>query len=110
MQSVILAGGMGKRLTPITQYIQKCMLPVGKGEKPVLEFIIKLMRHHKIHDITLLAGYRSNQIINYFNNGERFGVNINYVLDKKSNAGTASARRGAVMREAGPRRRRRHRR
>ena len=91
MQGLILAGGKGKRLSPLTQYIQKCMLPIGTDEKPVLEYIIKLMKHYNIPGITILASYRSNQIINYFNHGERFEVNINYVLDKKPDVGTGGA-------------------
>ena len=82
---------MGTRFRPLTDYLQKCMIPIGEQEKPILEYIIKLYKHHNIQDLVLLVGYRYLQIRNYFNNGERFGVNLSYVQDKPGWKGSANA-------------------
>ena len=76
IKGVVLAGGQGTRFRPLTYYIQKCMIPVGKKEKPVLDYIIRLFSHHNIPNIVLLVGYKHQQIQNYFNDGRRFGVKL----------------------------------
>ncbi len=89
VEGVILAGGKGLRLRPLTYYFQKCMIPVGSSQKPLLEYVIRLMRYHGIKDILVLVGYKREQIINYFGDGSRFGVNIKYVIDRPGYEGTA---------------------
>jgi mannose-1-phosphate guanylyltransferase len=91
IRGVILAGGKGTRFRPLTYYIQKCMIPVGKDEKPVLDYIIHLFAHHEIRDLVLLVGYKHQQIQNYFNDGGRFGVKLHYVLDEPGYKGSAGA-------------------
>ena len=91
VKGIVLAGGMGTRFRPITNYLQKCMIPIGDKEKPILEYIIRLYRYHEIKDLVLLVGYRYLQIENYFNQGERFNVNISYVQDKVGWKGSANA-------------------
>lgn len=86
-----MAGGMGTRFKPLSNYLQKCMIPIGDHEKPILEYIIRLYRHHEINDMVLLVGYRYLQIENYFDGGERFGVNLEYVQDKPGWKGSANA-------------------
>lgn len=91
IKGIIMAGGMGTRFKPLTNYLQKCMIPIGDKEKPILEYIIRLYKHHAIKDIVLLVGYRYLQIENYFNQGERFGVNLSYIEDKPGWKGSANA-------------------
>jgi mannose-1-phosphate guanylyltransferase len=91
VKGIVLAGGMGTRFRPLTNYFQKCMIPIGDKEKPILEYIIRLFRYHNIEDLVLLVGYRYLQIENYFDNGERFGVKLNYVEDKPGWRGSANA-------------------
>ncbi len=91
IRGVILAGGQGTRFRPLTYYIQKCMIPVGEDEKPVLEYIVRLFAHHDINDLVLLVGYKHQQIQNYFNDGGRFGVKLHYVLDEPGSKGSAGA-------------------
>lgn len=91
VKGIIMAGGEGKRFRPLTYYLQKCMIPIGTQQKPILEYIVRLFRHHNITNITVLSGYKSQQIESYFNNGHRFGVKIQYVLDKPNFKGSASA-------------------
>ena len=91
VKGIILCGGKGTRLRPLTYYIQKTMVPVGVKQKPLLEYVVQLFRFHGINDLVLLVNYKSEQIINYFDNGSRFGVNISYVEDDPSSKGTAGA-------------------
>jgi mannose-1-phosphate guanylyltransferase len=67
------------------------MIPIGEKQKPVLEYIIRLLAFNEIKDIVLLVGYKYNQISNYFSSGNRFGVNIEYILDKPGLTGSANA-------------------
>jgi mannose-1-phosphate guanylyltransferase len=90
-RGIILAGGEGKRLRPLSYYFQKCMIPLGNQQKPLLEYIVRLMRYYNIEDIALLVGYKHEQIVNYFNSGQRFGVSITYVPDEPSLKGTGGA-------------------
>lgn len=91
IKGVILAGGQGKRLRPLSYYFQKCMIPVGHIQKPLLEYIIRLFKYHSITDVSLLVGYKHEQIINYFNSGDRFGVKITYVLDNDEFTGSGGS-------------------
>ena len=89
--AAVLCGGVGSRLRPLTYYFQKAMIPIGSKQKPLLEYIVLLLRKHDVRDIVLLAGYKYRQILNYFGGGERFGVRINYVLDREDLKGTGWA-------------------
>lgn len=91
VKAAILAGGLGKRLRPLTYYFQKVMIPIGSKQKPLLEYVVKLLKYHGIRDIVMLVGYKHEQIVNYFEDGARFGVNIEYVVDKPGYAGTGGA-------------------
>ncbi len=97
VKGVILCGGEGKRLRPLTYYFQKTMIPIGVSQKPLLEYIVKLMRHHNIRDIVLLVGYKYEQITNYFGDGSRFNVRLTYVLDDPDMKGTGGALLNAYL-------------
>lgn len=87
----MLCGGEGVRLRPLTYYFQKGMIPIGSGQKPLLEYIIRLLRLHGITDVCLLVGYKAEQIHNYFDEGSRFGVKFTYVYDRQGFGGTGGA-------------------
>ncbi|MBS7625019.1 nucleotidyltransferase family protein [Candidatus Bathyarchaeota archaeon] len=91
VKGVVLCGGPGKRLRPITYYFQKAMIPVGKMQKPLLEYIVRLLRFYNVRDLVFLVDYKAEQIINYFDNGSRFDVNISYVYDDPLLKGTAGS-------------------
>jgi NDP-sugar pyrophosphorylase family protein len=74
---MILAGGMGTRLRPLTFSIPKPLLPVG--EKPVLEIIIGQLRQAGFGEIVLATGYQAELIRAFCGDGARFGVRIDYV-------------------------------
>ncbi|MBW6451407.1 MAG: nucleotidyltransferase family protein [DPANN group archaeon] len=79
MKAVILAGGKGKRLRPLTYAIPKPLLPIN--ERPILEHIILYLKKYDITDITISLGYLGYQIKNYFDDGSDLGVNIKYITE-----------------------------
>ena len=81
MKAVILAGGLGTRLQPYTTFIPKPMLPLG--EKPLLEHLIAWLRKNGIKQIVLCVSYLKKTIEDYFEDGSRFGVNIEYAVASK---------------------------
>lgn len=99
MMAVVLAGGEGIRLRPLTYSIPKPLIPVG--EKPILEEIISRLRRFGFEDIVLAVGYRWELIETYFRDGEAFGVRIQYVRESQP-LGTAGAL-AIVRRQFAPR-------
>jgi len=97
---VILAGGEGRRLRPLTYYFQKCMIPIGSRQKPLLEHIILLLRRYGVVNVKLLVGYKHEQIVNYFNDGKRFGVKLEYILDDPALGGSGGALLNAAEKRA----------
>lgn len=79
MQAVILAGGKGTRLYPLTSRTPKPM--VNLFNKPVLEHTIELLKSHGIRDIIITLAYKADQIIDHFGGGSKWGVNIQYSLE-----------------------------
>jgi len=88
---VVFAGGEGRRLMPLTYYMQKCMIPVGSLQKPLLEYILHLLKRHGIVETRLLVGYKREQIVNYFGDGGRFGIGIEYFVDNPELGGSGGA-------------------
>lgn len=86
---VILAGGLGTRLRPLTERLPKCMLSVDG--KPFLEHQLALFRRHGIRDIVLCVGYLGEAILRYFGDGHRFGVHLRYSWEEDELLGTAGA-------------------
>jgi mannose-1-phosphate guanylyltransferase/phosphomannomutase len=81
MKAIVLCGGRGTRLRPYTYSMPKPMLPLGK--KPILEFIINNMRNHGFKEIYLTVGYLKETIMQYFEDGSKFGVKIRYFIEDK---------------------------
>jgi mannose-1-phosphate guanylyltransferase len=67
------------------------MIPIGLKQKPLLEYVVRLLRFHKVKDVAFLVNYKGEQIRNYFDDGSRFGVRISYVYDDPSLKGTGGA-------------------
>jgi len=78
VKAVILAGGLGTRLQPYTTFLPKAMLPLG--EKPLLEHLIEWIKKNNIDSIVLCVSYLRKTIENYFEDGSRFGVKIEYAI------------------------------
>ena len=81
MKAVILAGGLGTRLRPLTIKTPKPMLPLGK--KPILEHIIEWNKKNGVKSFVLCVSYLRERIEDYFGDGEKFGVNIEYAISNK---------------------------
>lgn len=86
--ALIMAGGLGTRLHPLTQEMPKPMLKVGA--KPIIETIIEQLRSYGYKNIVLCLNYKADIIKSYFQDGANFGVNIKYVSERKR-LGTAGA-------------------
>ncbi len=93
MQAVILAGGLGTRLKPITETIPKPMVPVAGV--PYLVHQLRLLAKQGVGDIVLLTGYLGEQIEDYFGDGSSLGLKIRYSQEKQP-LGTAGALRLAA--------------
>lgn len=88
MQAVVMAGGFGTRLRPVTANIPKPMTPLLN--KPIIEHIIELLKKHDIKDLILILYHQAEIIRDYFKDGKKFGVKIQYVKPD-ADYGTAGA-------------------
>ncbi|MEZ4688866.1 MAG: nucleotidyltransferase family protein [Ignavibacteria bacterium] len=88
MQAVIMAGGFGTRLRPLTNNIPKPMVPIVN--KPILEHIINLLKTHSIKDYVVLLYFMPDKIRDYLGDGRKFGVKIKYIVPGED-FGTAGA-------------------
>ena len=79
MKTVILAGGKGVRMRPLTYTIPKPLLPVG--EKPIIEEIIERLRLQGFDDLIIAVGYRAELIETFARDGAQLGVRIEYVRE-----------------------------
>ena len=86
MQAVILAGGKGTRLRPLTDTIPKPLLPIGK--KPILEIIIEHLKSANVKEVILTLEYKADLIRSYFGDGRHLGIKIRYFQESKA-SGTA---------------------
>lgn len=92
MKAVIMAGGLGTRLRPLSCSIPKPM--VYMANKPMMEHIVDLLRKHGLTDLVVLLYFQGESIKEYFGNGSKFGVKIEYV-QAQEDYGTAGAVKNA---------------
>ena len=85
---VLMAGGLGSRLSPLTEECPKPLLKVG--HQPVLETIIEGFLEHGFHRFMISVNYQSEMIENYFQDGRQWGVSIDYLRENEA-LGTAGA-------------------
>src|SRR5260370_27478038 len=76
MKAVVMAGGEGSRLRPLTIRRPKPMVPIAG--KPVMEHILNLLKRHGITDVIVTVQYLASNIEDYFGNGSQFGMRIAY--------------------------------
>ncbi|MEO9223784.1 MAG: sugar phosphate nucleotidyltransferase [Acidimicrobiales bacterium] len=93
MKAVIMAGGEGTRLRPLTSNVPKPMLPLAN--RPMMEHIIGLLRSHGVDEIVVTVAYLANAIRTYFGDGSEFGVRMVYALEENP-LGTAGSVRNAM--------------
>jgi dTDP-glucose pyrophosphorylase len=88
MRALVMAGGFGTRLRPLTDELPKPMLPVG--DRPLLELIVGQLHQAGIRHVSISRHYKGDQIEQHFGDGRRFNVDIEYV-DEDQPLGTAGA-------------------
>jgi NDP-sugar pyrophosphorylase family protein len=79
--AIIIAGGKGERLRPFTDDRPKAMIPVLGN--PLLVFQLRLLNSYGFNKITLCCGYRHEVIVDYFGDGKKHGVSIDYVIEQE---------------------------
>lgn len=77
MKAVIMAGGKGSRLQPLTRRMPKPMVPLL--DRPVMEYILELLERHGIRDVAVTLGYMPATIREYFGDGSGFGLRLRYI-------------------------------
>ncbi len=80
-RAIILAGGLGSRLRPYTVVLPKPLMPIGPY--PILEVVIRQLASHGFTGITLAVNHQAEIIKAYCNSGKRWGVHIEYSMEKK---------------------------
>ena len=94
MQSIILAGGLGTRLRPLTHKTPKCMTLINN--KPFLEYQLLLLKKQGINSILLCVAYLHEQIQNYFGDGKKWGLTLQYSVEEQP-LGTGGALKKAQV-------------
>lgn len=79
IRAVVMAGGMGSRLRPLTDSLPKPMLPIGS--KPLLELIVERLKQSGIRRLNVATHYKGDVISDHFKDGQDFGVEITYVKE-----------------------------
>ena len=80
MKAIIMAGGEGARLRPLTCDCPKPM--VRLMDKPVMEYALMLLRRHGISEAAVTLGYLPDAIVDYFGDGDDFGIRLRYYTEK----------------------------
>ena len=92
MKAVILAGGLGTRLRPLTINTPKTLVPVLNI--PFLEYVVRRLSQHNVSEVVLALSHLPQPIEDYFGTGSRFGIKLNYILEETP-LGTAGAVKNA---------------
>lgn len=87
-RALILAGGLGTRLRPYTVVLPKPLVPIG--DRPILDIIVRQLRHHGFEHITIATGYLASLIEAVFGDGSAYDVTIDYCREQEP-LGTAGA-------------------
>jgi mannose-1-phosphate guanylyltransferase len=97
VKAIILSGGFGKRLKPITDYVPKPLVPIDNT--PIIEWQIRYFKKFGVKDFVICAGYRSDQLVDYLAEKD-FDVNIRYSIEKTPlGTGGAIKRAGKYINE-----------
>lgn len=93
MKAIVLAGGLGKRLRPLTDTTPKPMIPIAG--KPVLLWQMEWLQRHGVDSFVLCIGYLADRVTDFFGDGSKFGVRVDYVFEDQP-LGTGGALRNAA--------------
>ncbi len=92
MKAVVMAGGEGTRLRPMTANQPKPLLPVVN--KPIMEHVLRLLKRHGFHDTVVTTAFLASLVRNYFGDGEDFGMSLRYATEEMP-LGTAGSVKNA---------------
>ncbi|HBG01772.1 MAG TPA: nucleotidyltransferase, partial [Firmicutes bacterium] len=92
MKAVIMAGGEGTRLRPLTCTLPKPMVPILN--RPMMEHIINLLKRHGLNEVASTLWYLPDDVTAYFQDGSAFGVSMEYFIERKP-LGTAGSVKNA---------------
>lgn len=81
LKVIILAGGLGTRLRGAIGAVAKPLAPVG--ERPFLEYVLKFFLSQGFRDLIISCGYGADRITEYFGDGSRFGLRIDYTIERE---------------------------
>lgn len=81
LEAVVMAGGRGARLYPLTEHTPKPMLPIG--DRPLLEIIIEQLKKSGITRVNLTTHHLGGEITQHFGDGKKFGVDLTYVAEDR---------------------------
>lgn len=81
VQTVIMAGGRGSRLRPFTTVFPKPLMPIG--DVPILDLVIRQLRHFGATRITVTTGYLAELVMTYLGDGSQYGLTIDFVREKE---------------------------
>jgi len=95
VKAVIMAGGEGSRLRPLTCDRPKPMVPVMN--RPLMEYSVELLQKHGFRDIAVTLQYLPEQIRDHFGDGHRFGVNLHYFVEEEPLGTAGSVKNAAAM-------------
>ncbi len=93
MQAIILAGGKGTRLKPLTDDLPKPLVPII--DKPIIVHVIDVLKRSGITDIIITLGYMADKIISCLGDGSKYGVHLRYIIENTP-LGTAGSVKQAV--------------
>ena len=79
MEAVILSGGQGTRVRPLTYIVPKPMIPIV--ERPLISYIFKLLKKHKFSQVIVTVSYKADILEDHYQNGEQQGMQIAYSLE-----------------------------
>src|SRR5919199_3367167 len=92
MKAVVMAGGEGTRLRPMTSSIPKPLLPVVN--KPIMAHVLRLLKRHGFNEVVVTVQFLASVVRNYFGDGEDIGMTISYATEE-SPLGTAGSVKNA---------------
>lgn len=88
-EAIIVVAGLGTRLKPVIGEIPKSMIKYNS--RPLLEYILTALRDRGIENFVLVVNFKKEVIVDYFGDGSKFGINIQYVVQENPKGGTADA-------------------
>jgi mannose-1-phosphate guanylyltransferase / phosphomannomutase len=79
MKAVVMAGGEGTRLRPMTTSMPKPLLPIVN--KPIMEHVLRLLQRHKFSETVVTVQFLASLVRNYFGDGEEYGMPLHYATE-----------------------------